>query len=189
MTVTSTDHDRAAGALRVLLAVHGGEPAGWGLEVRRILATWSAPSIRVLAVVDAPRVSFTSLLPAAARRHHGASRAWARLEQERLQRLLDDLLPLLPGALAPTWIHAAQADPGRAIAEDAATWQADVVLVGAAPAAGPFLGAVHERLIRHAPCPVLVTPVPVAPRRRARVPAPAAARARRRAPVAAGQEA
>jgi nucleotide-binding universal stress UspA family protein len=185
MTTTSTDHDRSAGAIRVLLAVHGGEPAGWGLEARRILATWSAPSVRVLAVVNAPRPAFTSLLPAAARRHQAAQRTWERLEEERLQHILDDLTPLLPDTAALAWIKDAHADPGRAIAEDAAAWRADIVLVGAAPAPGPFLGAVHERLIRHASCPVLVTPLPVAPRRPARVPAPV----RRRARVAAGQEA
>ena len=187
MTIT-TDHDRLAGALRVLLAVHGEEAAGWGLEARRILATWSAPSIRVLAVVNAPRPAFTSLLPAAARRHQAAQRTWERLEEERLQQVLEDLTPLLPGAPAIAWIKDGHADPGRAIAEDAAVWRADLVLVGAAAAPRPLLGAVHERLIRHAPCPVLVTPVPITPRRRARVPAPAPSPTRRPRLVA-GQEA
>jgi nucleotide-binding universal stress UspA family protein len=188
MITTSTDHDRSAGTLRVLLAVHGGEATGWGLEARRILATWTAPSVRVLAVVDAPQPAFTSLLPAAARRHDAARRAWERLEQKRLQRLLDDLLPLVPGAPALAWVTT-HADPGRTIAEDAATWRADVVLVGAAPPPGPFVSAVHERLIRHASCPVLVVPVPVAPRRRARVPVPALVVVRKGGHVAAGQEA
>jgi nucleotide-binding universal stress UspA family protein len=185
MITMSTDHDRSAGAIRVLLAVHGGEPDGWGLEARRILATWSAPSVRVLAVVNAPRPVFTSLLPAAARRHQAALRTWERLEEERLQQTVDDLTPLLPGTPGIGWIKDVHADPGRAIAEDAAAWRADIVLIGAAPPPGLFFAAVHERLIHHASCPVLVTPVAVAPRRRARVPAPV----RRRARVAAGQEA
>jgi nucleotide-binding universal stress UspA family protein len=189
MTVTSKDHHRSAGAVRVLLAVHGGEAAGWGLEAGRVVATWSAPAVRVVAVVDLPRPPFTSLLPAASRRHHASREAWRRVEQERLRRLLDDLTPTLPGTPDVAWVEAAHSDPGRAIAEYAATWGADVVLVGAAPAPGPWLGAVHERLIRHAPCPVLVTPVPVAPRRRARVPAPARALARGGQGVTAGQEA
>jgi nucleotide-binding universal stress UspA family protein len=141
--------------------------------------------VRVLAVVNAPRPAFTSLLPAAARRHQAAQRTWERLEEERLQQILDDLTPLLPGAAEIAWIRDVHGDPGRAIAEDADAWRADIALVGAAPAPGPFLAAVHERLIRHASCPVLVTPVPVAPRRRARVPSPV----RRRARIAAGQEA
>jgi nucleotide-binding universal stress UspA family protein len=187
MTVTSYDHDRSAGAIRVLLAVHGGEAAGWGLEARRALAMWTAPSVRLLAVVNVPRPPFTSLLPSAARRYHAAREAWQGLEEERLRRRLDDLTPTLPGAPDVAWINAAPGEPGRAIAEYAATWGADVVLVGAAPAPGPWLRALHERLIHYASCPVLVTPVPVAPRRRARVPAPARALARGRRSVTAGQ--
>ena len=186
---TASDQGRSARAMRVLLAVHGGETAGWGLEARRVLAGWSAPCVRVLAVVNVPRPSFTSLLPAAERRYRAACDAWQRLESERLQRLLDDLTPLLPAGADVAWARSAQADPGRTIAEHAATWSADVVLIGAAPAAGPWLGAVHEHLIRHAPCPVLVTPAALPPRRTARVPAPEPARAHRRVGVVAGQEA
>jgi nucleotide-binding universal stress UspA family protein len=125
--------------------------------------------VRVLAVVNVLRASFTSLLPVAARRYQAACADWQRLEGERLQRLLDDLTPLLPAAADVVWARSTGAELDRAIAEHAAGWSADVILIGAAPAAGPWLGAVHERLIRHAPCPVLVTPVAAPPRRTARV--------------------
>lgn len=189
MTVTSDDHARPERATRVLLAVHGGESPDWSLDVRQALARWNPTSLRILAVVTVPRPPFTSLLPSAGRRYHAAREAWRRIEQERLQRQIDALTPRLPGVADVAWAGADHGDPGRTIAEYAATWRADVVLVGAAPAPGPWLGAVHERLIRHASCPVLVTPVPVAPRRRARVPAPARALARERGSVVAGQEA
>jgi hypothetical protein len=103
--------------------------------------------------------------------------------------VIDDLAPLLPRGSDLAWTTATRSDPGRAIAEYAATWGADVVLVGAAPAPGPWLGAVHERLIQYAPCAVLVTPVSLAPRRRARVPAPARVLPCARRGVVAGQEA
>jgi nucleotide-binding universal stress UspA family protein len=186
MIIAPDDHCRLAGAMRVLLAVHGGEASGWGLEARRILATWSAPSVRVLAVV-VPRRSFRSLLPAAARRYRDALEAW--VESERLRRLVEGLLPMLPGVPEVAWVRAAQGDPGRTIAESAVTWSADVVLVGAAAAPGLWLSAVHERLIRHASCPVLVTPVALVGGRRARVPSLTATRARRRLGRLAGQEA
>ncbi|HEU4366915.1 MAG TPA: universal stress protein [Methylomirabilota bacterium] len=187
MTVTSEDRLRTGEATRVLLGVHGGEPAGWELEARRAIAMWGAPCVRILAVVDVPRPPFASLLPAAARRYHAAREAWHRAEQRRLQGLIDDLAPLLPGGCDLAWTTATRSDPGRAIAEYAAAWGADVVLVGAAPAPGPWLGAVHERVIRHARCAVLVTPVSLAPRRRARVPAPARVLGRARRAVVAGQ--
>jgi nucleotide-binding universal stress UspA family protein len=189
MTLASDLH-RSDGAVRVLLAVHGGEAAGWGPEARRILAPWSTPAaVRVLAVFNAPRPAFTSLLPAAARRYRAACDAWQRVEADRLQRLLDDLTPLLPATADVVWAPAVQGAPGRAIAEYAATWSADVIVTGAAPAPGPWLGAVHEHLIRLAPCPVVVTPGPVVPRRTARVPRSALTRKWRRLGVAAGQEA
>jgi nucleotide-binding universal stress UspA family protein len=191
MTSTSTSADgvRPGGATRVLLAVHGGEALDWGLAVRQALAICHATSVRILAVASVPRPSFTSLLPAAARRYRAARRAWLALEQERLQRQIDALTPLLPGIPDVTWINADHGDPGRAISEYAVTWRADLVLVGAAEAVGLWVGSVHERLIRRAPCPVLVTPLPVAPRRGVGVLASAAAPARDRRPVAAGQEA
>jgi len=187
MTVTSDDHARPEEITRVLLAVHGGESADWSLEVRRALALWATTAVRILAVLAVPRPPFTSLLPAAARRYHAARAAWLHLEREHRQRQIDALAPLLPGAPDVAWSRATHGDLGRAIADYAATWRADVVLVGGVAAPGPWLGAVHERLIRHAACPVLVTPVPVAPRRRARVPAPALGRSR--PAVVAGQEA
>jgi nucleotide-binding universal stress UspA family protein len=186
MITTPDDHRRPADAMRVLLAVHGGEASGWGLEARRILATWNAPSVRVLAVVDVPRRSFRSLLPAAARRYRDALEAW--VESERLRRLVEGLLPMLPGVPEVAWVRAAHGDPGRTIADSAATWSADVVLIGAA-APGLWLSAVHERLIRHASCPVLVTPVALVRGRRARVPSLTLTRARRRLGLLAGQEA
>lgn len=169
MTIAFNDHYRQAS--RLLLAVHGGEPETWSADVARAVGLWGTAALRVLAVVSVPRPPLASLLPAAARRYHGAREAWRRLESERLQPSIDRLLERLPGGGEVVWATDGQSDPGRTIAEHAAAWRADAVLVGAAPAPGPWLGAVHERLIRHAPCPVFVMPAVSAPRRRARVPA------------------
>jgi nucleotide-binding universal stress UspA family protein len=168
MTTTTFDHHRARGATRVLLAVHGGEPSTWAADVARTVSLWGTPALRILAVVTVPHPPFAGLLPSAARRYHGARAAWQRLEEQRLQPLIDRLLTHWPQADV-AWASAQKSDPGRTIAEHAETWGADAILVGAAPPAGPWLGTVHERLIRHAPCPVLVVPVAPAPRRRARV--------------------
>jgi nucleotide-binding universal stress UspA family protein len=60
------------------------------------------------------------------------------------------------------WVPVSYGDPGRTIAEHARAWTADVVLMAMSPAAGPWLGAVHDRVVRSARCPVLLIPAPAA---------------------------
>jgi nucleotide-binding universal stress UspA family protein len=147
---------------RILVAVHGHEPAGWETQVRLALASWPLASVQVLGTVDTPTSTFTGLIPAGRRAHAAATRAWRRLEEERVCRQLDALLGLLSAATLVTRIRARRGDPGRAIAGFAATWDADLVVVG--PDERPWLerrllGAIHERVVAHARCGVLIIPV------------------------------
>ena len=53
--------------------------------------------------------------------------------------------------------------PFQAICDEAATQQADLIVMGSHGRTGlshVFIGSVAERVIRHAPCPVLVTKLP-----------------------------
>lgn len=160
MSVAPSDvRDRLQTATRILLAIHGGEPAGWAGAARRAIGMWDKPSVRVLGLVAVPSPPFTSLIPAAARRYRAARAAWADAERQRVQRVIDALTPALPVGVEVVWVPVSYADPGRVITEHARRWAADVLLVAASPAAGPWLRAVHDRVIRHAGCPVLVTPV------------------------------
>ena len=52
---------------RVLVAVHGREPAGWENEVCRALALSPHAAVRVLAITDVPSPPSASVLPAARR--------------------------------------------------------------------------------------------------------------------------
>jgi nucleotide-binding universal stress UspA family protein len=156
----SEDPDRSRPPTRVLLAVHGGEPAGWAREARRSVARWAQPSVRVLGLIGVPCPPFTSLIPVAARRYRAARSAWEDAERKRVQRVIDEIAPALPAGADVVWATVSYGDPGRAIAEHACTWGADVLLLAAAPAAGLWLGTVHDRVLRRARCPVLVTPVP-----------------------------
>jgi nucleotide-binding universal stress UspA family protein len=71
-------------------------------------------------------------------------------------------------------VSARRADAGRTIADHAAACQADVIVVGRDPRSGltrGLVGAIHERVVQHATCAVLVTPAAAPPaRRRARTP-------------------
>ena len=157
-TVTSDVRDRQQQATRVLLAIHGGEPAGWGSEARRAVASWASPCVRVLAVVAVPCPPFTSLIPPAARRYRAARAAWADAERRRVQRVIDDLAPALPGDHEVVWVPVSYGDLARTIAEHARLWAADVLLIAAAPAAETWLGTVTDRVVRRARCPVMVMP-------------------------------
>ena len=158
--------------LRVLIAVHGRERVGWMAEACRVLARWSAPSVRVLAVLDVPAPPFTSLTPYARRRYAGARAAWRAQEEIRLQEMLEQLLPLLPRTVDVVRV-AGPGDVARSIVHHAAAWPADVVVVGApVPGLRSWLwpGTVHERVLRRMPCAVLVTapqptPAPTRPGR------------------------
>ncbi len=55
--------------------------------------------------------------------------------------------------------------PFQAICDEAATHKADLIVMGSHGRTGlshVFIGSVAERVIRHAPCPVLVTKLPAA---------------------------
>jgi nucleotide-binding universal stress UspA family protein len=152
---------REATRARVLVAVHGHEPAGWVAEAVRAVPRPS--ELRIVTVLDTSVPAFTSLLPAARRRYAAAAAAERRTERERVSQNLDALLgAFAAGAgdgLDVRELQARDADPARAIAEHAAAWPADLVVVGRdvrSRALRMVLGAVHERVLRRASCTVVV---------------------------------
>ncbi len=160
--VTLHERRQTQEATRVLIAIHGSEPGGWGPEAQQAVNRWTRPTVRILAILAVPSPPFTSLIPAAARRYRAARAAWETAERARLQRVIDEISPGLPEVTEVVWTPVSYADPGRAIAAHARAWAADVLLISAAPAAGVWLGALHDRIIRRVHCPVLVTPRPTA---------------------------
>ncbi|MBI1963204.1 MAG: universal stress protein [Candidatus Rokubacteria bacterium] len=151
-------------AMRVLIAVHGHGPAGWAGELSRALPSLSDAVLRVLVVLDVPTPPFTSLIPPARRLHQAALASWRRLEDDRTRPSLDELLAVLPKGVEVIRASASHADPGRTSADHADEWRADLVALGTHTP--QFLsrrlsGAVHERVVRHATCAVLVAPPPV----------------------------
>jgi nucleotide-binding universal stress UspA family protein len=146
---------------RILVALHGHEPPGWEAQVRLAVNRWPRASVRLLGVIDPPTGPFTGLLPGSRRIHGAASRAWRRIEEDRINPLVDALREHLPMGTETAVVPAAKADPGRTIALEAAAWGADLVVVGPDRRSGlerRLLGAIPERVVAHARCGVLVTP-------------------------------
>jgi nucleotide-binding universal stress UspA family protein len=149
---------------RILIATHGHEREGWTDELRGAVPRPGV--VRLLVVDDVVPPPFTSLLPVA-RRLHGAALAASRQEaHERGRPVLDvlDALADLPRPVEVVRIPGCR-DPGLTITTHAREWPADVVVVGRDSRGRlerALLGSVHERVVRSAPCAVLV--VPAAPR-------------------------
>lgn len=157
------DRPEPGASRRVLVAVHGREPAGWENEVCRALALSPRAAVRVLAITDVPSPPSASVLPAARRARARAHAEWRRIQVASVGQRLETLLAGLPTTPDVAWAHVADADPGRAIVERAAVWGADLIVVGVD---GPgwlerrLLGAIHERVVDQASCAVLVMPSP-----------------------------
>ena len=164
MLSTEKGDDRARSFVtRVLLVLHGAEPAGWPTEACRVLSTWRNPSVRVLVVPIVPFPSFTSMLPAARRRYAGARRAWHQQEEARILVALDRILPGLPRSVEVTRARWSDTDCVETIDQHARDCSADVVVIGApAPGFRSWLwpGPVHEHVLRRVGCAVLVVRAP-----------------------------
>jgi nucleotide-binding universal stress UspA family protein len=148
---------------RMLIAVHGYESSDWAQEAAGAVQRPGRDIVRIVPVLDLPQAPFTSLLPAAKRRYGGAVAAWRHAEHARLQGTVRALTAALAAALISpaevVYLEARRADPGRTAADHAVTWGADLVVVGRdtrSRAWRALFGAVHERVLRYAPCAVLV---------------------------------
>jgi hypothetical protein len=71
-----TCHQSEEASLRVLLAVHGHEPAEWTIRACRVVTGWKNARVRVLGIVNVPNPPFTSLIPPARRLYATARSAW-----------------------------------------------------------------------------------------------------------------
>jgi nucleotide-binding universal stress UspA family protein len=148
-------------ARRILVAVHGREPARWEVEVGRALMLSPRATVQVLAITDVPSPPFAALLPSARRARARAFAEWRRIEAANVAQRLEALLARLSAVPDVAWVHVPDADPGRTIVERAAAWGADLVVVGVDPASWlhrRLLGALHERVVARASCAVLVLP-------------------------------
>jgi nucleotide-binding universal stress UspA family protein len=143
--------------LTMLIAIHGHELDGWTEEIRPALAAHPGARIRVLVVDEPPPAGFTSLLPAARRRYAAAVREWREIAADARRRRLDELLARLP--CRPEIVHATcvRGDAGRTIAEHAAAWPAQVLVVGRDARTGLSRRVVSRA---HAPLVRIVTGVP-----------------------------
>jgi nucleotide-binding universal stress UspA family protein len=128
-----------------------------------VIAAHGFARLRLLMVIDAPPVAFTSLVPAARRRFNAALAETRERENTRVSATVGELIAALPIPPEVQRVRAWRSDAARSIVGHAALWHADVVIVGRdgrSRLQRGGLDAVHERVVRLAACAVLVIPAP-----------------------------
>jgi nucleotide-binding universal stress UspA family protein len=154
--------------LRVLVAVHGHEPAEWVTRACRVISKWKDARVRVLGVVDVPSPPFTSLIPPARRFYAAARSAWRDDEARRVQGAIDRVTRRLSRDVETVCRRSSPRGLVQTIADDALAWAADVIVVAApTPGSASWLrpGPAHDRLLRHGTGAVLAIPAVPEPRR------------------------
>src|SRR4029453_11973495 len=74
---------------RVLIAVHGFEPASWATDAARTISMGRSPELRLLIVPCVPSPPFPSLTPIARGAYADARTAWRQEEERRLERIVE----------------------------------------------------------------------------------------------------
>ncbi|MGH7368065.1 MAG: universal stress protein [Candidatus Rokuibacteriota bacterium] len=152
--------------LRVLFAVHGHESAEWTTRACQLVSGWKGARVRVLALVDAPRPPFTSLIAPARRLYAAARSAWRQEEEQRVMGVVDRVSQALSRQLEVVRDESTTGGLAGTIVEHAMDWPADVIVM-AAPVRGAqwwvWPGPVQERVLRQVDCAVLAIPSAAAP--------------------------
>jgi universal stress protein A len=140
----------------VLAAIDGSEFAAHALEVGASLATAVGAQLGLVHVIDPQLVGAETGVP--------ADQMWALLRTDA-KRLLDTAAAAVPVPLHP-WKFLREGTPWREIVQSAREWPADLIVVGTHGRSGLtrlLFGSTAEGVVRHAPVPVVVVPLPRAP--------------------------
>jgi nucleotide-binding universal stress UspA family protein len=146
--------------MRVLLAVDGSDQSTFAAQTVAALA--SVTHLTIVHVVDLPRLTFSMLGPEIA--HDMTGIAHQALQTEGKQILARTLALLSSHSSAPS-TRLEEGVPADLIMSVAQEEQTDVIVMGARGKGQVrefLLGSVSQRVLTHAPCPVLVVNSPVA---------------------------
>ena len=145
--------------MRVVIALKPDADTEWAAEGIQILPLNDPLDIVLVSALDIPRPPLTSPGPVARRFYGGAIaglRGHARLGAE-------SVAAALRAAVRPRTVSVAvrivDDTPVPAIVDAAASWSADLILMGSNPRGAigrALLGSVSDQVVRAAPCPVLV---------------------------------
>lgn len=145
--------------MRIVLGADGSEGARWAGEVLVALPFPPPVEVTVLSAVDVPEPAFTSLTPMA-RRAYGQAMATMRREAEEVAlKALEAAAEALERRATSLTTRLKQGSPATALIEIAEGLRADLIAVGSrglGPVKEFLLGSVSQKIVRCAPCSVLI---------------------------------
>ena len=153
----------------IILGTDGSEGARWAAETLVALPLASLTEVTVLAAVDVPEPSFTSVTPMARRAYSQALATMRREAEEEALHALDTTGQILDGRIASITTRLTHGPAETAIIEMAEWLRAELVVVGSrglGPVKEFLLGNVSQQVIHSTPCSVLIARGPVRPVRR-----------------------
>jgi nucleotide-binding universal stress UspA family protein len=155
--------------MRIVLGTDGSEGARWAGEM--ILAMPFRPPVHVTAIaaVDVPEPPFTSLTPAARRAYSDALATMRREAEEVALKALEAAEATLAGRVTDLATRVMRAPAAPSLMEMAEALRADLLVVGSrglGPVKELLLGSVSQRVVRYAPCSVLIVRGPAERMRR-----------------------
>jgi len=137
--------------MKILIAVDGSEPSEAALRKVREMVWPPGSTVRVLSAafdpVVVPEVGAVDYARAKEALHHEAEQVVSRAAKS------------LGGSSAAVEPVVRSGDPRLAILDEAAAWEADLIVVGSHGRTGlkrMLMGSVAEYIVRHAPCSVEV---------------------------------
>ena len=145
--------------MRIVLAVDGRETGRLGQEMLLALPLPAPVTVMVLTVIDLPSPRFTSLTPVARRAYCAALSTMRHEAKAAADRLVTSVRDDLRSHVASVRTHVVEGSASAAIIEAAEAWGADLILLGSRGLGAVrqfLLGSVSQKVLRYAPCSVLV---------------------------------
>lgn len=142
--------------MRVLIATDGSAGAETALRLAASIGWPDDSTIRLVTVVESPMMLYALPFAPALPSHVDQLEADLAANAERT---LEEASGVLAAAGRSVERQVLRGRPGSAIVDEAATWGADLVLLGSrghGAIASMVLGSVSAEVVDHAPCPVLV---------------------------------
>lgn len=146
------------------LATDGSEEARWAGEMLLTLPLPQTADVTILTAIEVPHPPFTSLNPMARQAYNAALGMWQREAEGAASKALGVAREALAGGVASLTTRVQQGPAAAAIIEAAEAWGADLIAVGSHGLCSVkdfLLGSVSQKVVRYAPCSVLLAKRPV----------------------------
>jgi nucleotide-binding universal stress UspA family protein len=150
--------------MRILLGTDGSEGARWGADIILALPFPSPVNVTVVAVAEVPHPPFTSLTPMARQMYNSALASLRREAEEAARTAMDEARKALDGSVTSVATRLTHGPAAASLIETAEALGADLVVVGSrgfGPVKQVLLGSVSQKVVRYAPCSVLLARGPV----------------------------